>query len=417
MARIESADAKFRARGGGVVTAAQGSIGRSVADRLHVGQRRSTERLPYCNGVCRIARMASDTLTLDPLPTTIEAITPEWLNAALNTRNPGVRLKGFEILDVNHGTCTKIRLQLDMDEAGRAAGIPERVILKGGFEPHSRQMHYMHEEEVHAYADVAPVSPLRFPACYFAGYSLEDRQGIVIMEDLVARGVEFLRPQRPQQPEAVAKRLTRLARHHAMSWESPELKPGGRFGWAGHVADAPYFPTVLVPDIWRGFVDSARGAAAAVCFHDLEWMKRALDKLGRFDKTLPTVLIHGDTHLGNLYIDVDGEPGFFDSLPHLAPAMFEISYHVTCALDMPVRRAHERELVSHYRDELIRCGVGAPSLDDFMHQFGCCLAHGYAVFLVNASEFQPEAINTAYTARFSTAMLDHDTMGLLAALP
>ena len=43
-------------------------------------------------------------------------------------------------------------------------------------------------------------------------------------------------------------------------------------------------------------------------------------------------------------------------------------------------------------------------------------ANGYAIFLVNASEFQPEAINTAYTARFSSAMLDHDTMGLIAGL-
>lgn len=136
----------------------------------------------------------------------------------------------------------------------------------------------------------------------------------------------------------------------------------------------------------------------------------------RLAGTLPEVLIHGDTHLGNLYIDIDGEPGFFDSLPHRAPAMYEISYHVGGALDVPVRREHERDLVSQYRDELIRCGVDAPSLDQLMHQFGCYLANGYIIFLVNASEFQPEAINTAYTARFSSAMLDHDTMGLLAAL-
>ena len=88
----------------------------------------------------------------------------------------------------------------------------------------------------------------------------------------------------------------------------------------------------------------------------------------------------------------------------------------TLALDVPLRRAHERQLVDHYRSELIRQGVYAPPLDDLMHQFGCYLANGYAIFLVNASEFQPEAINTAYTARFSSAMLDHDTTGLLERL-
>lgn len=351
-----------------------------------------------------------------PLPLTIDELTAEWLQSALRTRYQGITLRGAELLDVNHGTCTKIRFALDLDEAGREAGIPERVILKGGFEPHSRVMADMHWQEVHAYADVLPYTPLRFPNCHFAGFDEERRQGIVIMDDLVARGVHFLHPQVPQEPEAVAKRLTMLARHHAMTWESPDIRPGGRFDWVRNVADSTYFDTVFKPDIWKSYVDSARGAAVSVCFHDLDWMIRSMEKIDRLCRTLPVTMVHGDTHLGNLYIDTDGEPGFFDSLPHLAPAMYEVSYHVTCALDVPVRRRHERALVAHYRDELVRCGVDAPSLDTFMHEFGCFLANGYAIFLVNASEFQPEAINTAYTARFSSAMLDHDTIGLLEAL-
>ena len=346
-----------------------------------------------------------------PLPTELSGLTTEWLEAALRTRHPEAGLLGAQVIDVNHGTCTKVRIALELDAAGKAAGIPERVILKGGFEPHSRQMHYMHAQEVHAYADVLPRTSLRFPRCWFAGYSEQAQQGIVIMDDLVARGASFCHPQRPQSPAQVARRLTMLARHHAMTWQS-----SAEFPWATNVFDSTYFATVLVPDIWQGYVNSARGAAAAVCFHDLEWMRSALHRMGRFARTLPSPLIHGDTHLGNLYIDTDGEPGFFDSLPHLAPAMYEICYHVTGALDVPVRRANERALVGHYRDELIRCGVAAPSLDDFMHQFGVFLANGYAIFLVNASEFQPEAINTAYTARFSSAMRDHDTIGLIAAL-
>lgn len=341
--------------------------------------------------------------SVHPLPTQLSGLTTEWLKAALR-----VPLRHSEIIDVNHGTCTKVRIALEFDEPG---GIPDRVILKGGFEAHSRAMHYMHGQEVHAYADVAPHSPLRMPDCWFAHYSAEAQQGIVIMDDLVARGVEFCHPQRPQTPEQVARRLTMLARHHALTWHS-----AAQFPWATNVFDSVYFDTVLKPDIWQGYVSSARGAAVSVCFHDLGWMKQALAAMGRFARGLPNPLIHGDTHLGNLYIDVDGEPGFFDSLPHLAPAMYEISYHVTGALDVPVRRMHERALVAHYRQELIACGVDAPPLDDLMHQFGIFLANGYAIFLVNASEFQPEAINTAYTARFSSAMLDHDTIGLLAAV-
>ena len=148
------------------------------------------------------------------LPVTIEEITRDWLEAALRTRAPEAGLRDFALVDIDHGTCTKIRLALDLDEAGRAAGIPERVILKGGFEAHSRDMAYMHAQEVRAYADVAPFSPLRFPACHFAGFDDAAGQGIVIMDDLVARGVTFLHPQRPEGPEAVARRW-------ASSWRSP----------------------------------------------------------------------------------------------------------------------------------------------------------------------------------------------------
>ncbi|MCX7864355.1 MAG: ecdysteroid 22-kinase family protein [Novosphingobium sp.] len=352
-----------------------------------------------------------------PLPVSLEGLSNAWLEAALNSWNPGIRLKGSEILDINHGTCTKVRVALELDDAGKAAGIPERVIIKGGFEPHSRDMHYMHKQEVHAYADVLPHTPLRFPACYFAGYDADVRQGIVIMEDLVARGVEFLHPQRPQRPEDVAKRLSRLAAHHAMTYgRSGEFEPGGRFAWATHTADSPHFDALLVPEIWKSYINSARGAAASVCFHDLDWMIRAHRQVNVFAKAQPPVLIHGDTHLGNLYIDIDGEPGFFDSLPHKSAAMQEITYHITNALDVPDRRAHERDLVAHYRYEMASHGIDLPSLDELMHQFGIFLANGYLIFIVNASEFQPEAINTAYTARYSSAMLDHDTIGLLAKL-
>ena len=364
----------------------------------------------------KVNSMASNA-NIYPLPIQMDGLSTPWLEAALQSWNPGISLRDSEIVDVNNGTCTKVRMHLDLDEAGKAAGIPESVIVKGGFEAHSRLMHDMHGQEVHGYADVAPHTPLRMPACFFAGYDAQAQQGIVIMEDLVARGVEFLHPQKPQRPELVAKRLSRLAQHHAMTYGRPgEFAPGGRFGWATHTADSTHFDSILVPDVWKSYIDSARGAAASVCFHDLDWMVRANRRVGAFAKAQPPVLVHGDTHLGNLYIDVDGEPGFFDSLPHISAAMQEITYHITNALDVPDRRAHERTLVAHYRYELASYGVEVPSLDELMRQFGIFLANGYMIFIVNASEFQPEAINTAYTGRYSSAMLDHDTIGLIEGL-
>jgi hypothetical protein len=351
-----------------------------------------------------------------PLPVEIEEIDKDWLTRALRTRAPGVTVRGFDVVNMHRSTCTKIRLRLDLDEAGKRAGIPQSVILKGGFEPHSRDWHYMHEREVRGYRDVIPVLGLPAPACYFADYDPERRQGIVIMEDLVVRGVTFCQPTQPQTYEQVARRLSVMARHHAQTWASPDFAPGRRWDWAEDVlaTNEIYFAGFLEPEPWNRYVTSPRAAAASTRFLDKAWIRSTFGKLLRFSRDLPHVMVHGDTHLGNLYIDRDGTPGFYDSLPGRSPAMEEISYHVTGALDLADRRRWEGSLIQHYLDELARNGVREPpSFDDALHQFGVFLARGFTVFLFNDSYFQPEANNTAYAARFSAAMLDHDTAALL----
>ncbi|KHK89310.1 hypothetical protein [Novosphingobium malaysiense] len=79
--------------------------------------------------------------------------------------------------------------------------------------------------------------------------------------------------------------------------------------------------------------------------------------------------------------------------------MLEVAYHVTGALDIADRRVHERDLVAHYRKALETEGHALPPLEDLMRQYAAFLAFGYAIFLVNASDFQPEAINTAFFDR------------------
>src|SRR5580692_1015720 len=94
-----------------------------------------------------------------PLPLTLEEITRDWLTAALRTKAPDVTVRDFQIVDVIRSTTTKIRLRLDLNDEGKRAGIPEWVILKGGFEAHSRELGHMHEREVRGYRDVLSTVP------------------------------------------------------------------------------------------------------------------------------------------------------------------------------------------------------------------------------------------------------------------
>jgi hypothetical protein len=355
------------------------------------------------------------------MPITLEEITADWLTGALRIRAPGVTVRGAEVVDVIHSTTTKIRLRLDMDEAGRRAGIPELVILKGGFEPHSRNVEItnMHEKEVRAYRDVFPAMPLPSPACYFADYDPERRQGIIIMEDLVARGVEFCHASKPQTHEQVARRLTALARFHAKSWGGPDVEPGGKWAYLDDflVSMAPFFDHYVSPEHWGRFVAAPRGAAVSVRFHDREWVKDAFARMIRFSHTLPVCVLHGDIHLGNLYIDRDGTPGFFDSLASRGPGMMEVSYHISASLDAADRRRSEGALVQHYLDELASNGVAPPPFEEAMRQYAILLLYGFFIWMTTESHYQLESVNTANAARVSAAMLDHDIIGLLKALP
>ncbi len=351
------------------------------------------------------------------LPLAIEEITAGWLTAALRIRAPAVTVERCEIVDILRGTCTKIRFRLHLDAAGQRAGIPETVILKGGFEAHSREMCGTHEKEVRAYRDIIPVLGLRAPACYFAEYDSERRQGIVIIEDLVARGVTFCDPLKPQSYDEVARRLTALAAFHARSWDSPRLREGGEWCWVHPLlpATVAYMKPHLQADRWEQFTAAPRGAAVSVRFHDREWVAASLERLVTLSAGLPVCVIHGDTHLGNLYIDRDGTPGFFDPQMLSAPSLTEVAYHVTCALDTADRARWEEALVRHYLEELRKNGVAPMALDDAMRLYGAYLVYGYTIFLVNESFFQPEAVNTAYAARFSAAMLENGTAGILRA--
>jgi hypothetical protein len=361
------------------------------------------------------------------LPLTIEDITPEWLTAALSDAAPGIDVRRVEVADVRNGFTTIVRAKIDVNEAGRAAGIPSQVILKGGFERFTRDFTgdyaiYPMAMEVSSYQEL-PELGLNMPKCWFAEFSDEQKQMMIVMEDLTLREVSFCHGLKTLTAAQVRDRLTALAAFHARTWDSPEVKPGGRYerfppNGVAMFLDYMHHANFYESGEWESYCGMPRGAACSNIFHDLDWVTRALELGSKMADELPSVLVHGDTHLGNLYFEADGTPGFFDALPRREPAMIEVAYHIVNALDPAVRRASDRDLVAHYRDELLRHGVKAPSLDDLMYQYAEFLHFGFITFFINRSEWQTESFNTAHAARYNDAMFSHGTRELVdRALP
>ena len=57
-------------------------------------------------------------------------------------------------------------------------------------------------------------------------------------------------------------------------------------------------------------------------------------------------------------------------------------------------------------------GIAAPSFQAAWEAHRREIVYGFFIFLINETRFQTEAINTAYTARFGAAALDHGTVEL-----
>jgi aminoglycoside phosphotransferase (APT) family kinase protein len=156
-----------------------------------------------------------------------------------------------------------------------------------------------------------------------------------------------------------------------------------------------------------------RGAAVSVRLHDRDWMAGALEKLEQYHKQFPACLIHGDTHLGNLYLEADGTPGFFDAQVCRGPWQMEVNYHLIVACDIADRRTWEGPLIARYLEQLKQNGVAAPNFEEAWETYRRETAYGYFIFVINESIFQSESVNTAEAARFGAAALDHGTIGLL----
>lgn len=350
-----------------------------------------------------------------PLPLTTGAITADWLTRAIRQTLPAVTVTQADVVDVMTGTSTKIRVRLAAQGKG-AERLGNTVIVKGGFEAHSPDLAAMYANEARFYADIQPLIPMPSPCCYFAGSDPSSHQSIVILEDLRRPGVEFCDALRPQGFDQIARRMETMAAYHAATWDSPHFEPGG--GWADIQSrfdswGLDYMRRYLVPDVWSHYMALPRAAATSVRFHDRLWMERALATIGNIQHGQPRCLIHGDTHLGNLYILEDGTPGYFDAQVARTAWHHEVAYHIVCAADLADRAAWERGLLTIYLDALCQAGGPRIGFDAAWLDYRRSILWGLFIFLTNEVRFQTEAINTAYAARFSQAALDHDLRSLL----
>ncbi len=230
---------------------------------------------------------------------------------------------------------------------GMPPGLSPHLCAKGYFGEDARPFRPIGEPEAHFYRDLAESTGVRTLRSVYADIDPTTRHGVVITEDVVAQGAVFLEPGSDYSPDNVAESLEQLAVLHAATWSkkayealpwliSPlELIAGGRG-----------------VDVIRGNFDGPIGAGVPAELRDAERLHRLYPTLvAESARATPWTVLHGDAHVGNLFLDGAGRPGFLDwQLVHRGPWFLDVGYHLASTMPADDRRRHEIDLLRHHLD-------------------------------------------------------------------
>jgi aminoglycoside phosphotransferase (APT) family kinase protein len=348
----------------------------------------------------------------EPLPMRRESVTSHWLTRTLQHRYPDVVVEEMKVIGVHAGHTTKLRLQLNLNQAGIQAGIPAQVCLKSNWsgDPMSSSICAL-EARFYRYARDEIAVPA--PQCYYADWDEgAAEQGLIVMEDLGGAGV-FGQSTAPLTIDQAAQSLEGLAALHAGWWNSPKLQ---QHKWLEQsmfaVADVDQY-RILAPYIRLNLEKPAYQAVLPKwLLDDPERLGRAFDRLVRSerDRAGPLCLVHGDAHLGNSYLRADGGRIWFDwQLIRKGRPWRDVTYFLIGSLRIEDRRKAERGLLRHYRESLRARGVAdLMSPDEIWSEYRRWPVYGMVSWLSNQDAWGQ--IGLPSVERFYAAAADLDTL-------
>ena len=119
-------------------------------------------------------------------------------------------------------------------------------------------------------------------------------------------------------------------------------------------------------------------------------------------------VIHGDTHVGNVFLDADRRPALTDwQLVQHGHWSIDVGYHIASALEPGERAGAERDLLAHYLDRLRSEGVDAPTFDAAWPEYRRGVAYGFYLWAITL--FVHPDIIEALLHRLGSAALDLDS--------
>jgi thiamine kinase-like enzyme len=349
-----------------------------------------------------------------PIPLTLEdATSPEWLGIALQNQLQDAVIESTSVGGTIHGVATKAIV--DVTYQGQVpADLPSSFCVKAGYEPHN--VHLLeggaYSREARFYRDLAPQVQVSTPRIFLADYDVATNQGVLLMENLNQRGVTFGDAQRGFTPDEAAKVLTELSKLHAGAWNATST---GAYDWVPSVLTSLASPELLFSEErLQELLDGPRGEHLPDEVRDPKRLRAGLQALRERNDASPHCLLHGDTHVRNMYLDADGVPGLYDwQTIQLGRWSLDVAYFLGVSLDVDDRETTVRELLTHYRDELRARGVEPPSAEQAWEWYRESIVYGYYLWVMTREIVQPLDVITTFVTRLGGAL---DEAGTYEAL-
>lgn len=357
--------------------------------------------------------------TPDDIPRSAHDLTAEWLTAVLCAATPGAEVTSFDIPEAHAGTTSRAALRVTYNAVGTEARLPTRLFTKSSASFAQRLMlggaDVLHGES-QFFMRFRPRIEMEAPVGYFGGVDPKSWRSFLVMDDIaVSKGARFAIPTTPITRSQLEDLLGNMAKYHGACWEDPELEvlktPNDFFRNLSTLVRMG--PRTAVGMERAKSVIPARLYGRA----DQLWegTRRALD-LATTEG--PRTLLHGDGHVGQVYITGDGRMGHTDWQGTMQGAwFFDYSYLVSTALEPEDRRAWDRELLELYLEKLTEAGGKPPTFNEAWLRYRQAVFYAYSAwsFTIGRAfyqpKMQPDEISLACINRVAAAIDELDSLG------
>ena len=146
----------------------------------------------------------------------------------------------------------------------------------------------------------------------------------------------------------------------------------------------------------NNYFDTDRGRLAPYRLRSAELLSRGLERYLSLIQSNPKWIVHGDSHVNNMYLVADGSAGFVDwQTVGRGHWVHDIGYFMVTALAIEDRREWERTLIEAYIDEWRRRDPSGPGFDEAWPLYKLSLFYPFIVWLGNSDTMQPPDVNWA----------------------